>query len=121
MTFAQSAGAMQIKPLATHMGTTKTTTGGMSNGFDMGHMIGPIFHTPTQTKSEPSDRAQQVAVPSGYALVPIEPTQSMKEAMTKIIDLYYNPANKKQMYKAAHAYKAMLKAHAIEQAVRGKP
>jgi len=53
-------------------------------------------------------KAQQSVQPQGWKLVPIEPTQSMKSAMTAIIGMGYNPANKVQMYQATHTYKAML-------------
>ncbi len=54
--------------------------------------------------------APQQAIPAGWKLVPIEPTEEMVVAMNTVIERPYNQANAKQMYKARHTYKAMIAA-----------
>jgi hypothetical protein len=54
--------------------------------------------------------ALQGAVPAGWRLVPIEPTEAMVSAMHDVIELPYNYANKAHKYQAKHTYAAMLAA-----------
>jgi hypothetical protein len=55
-------------------------------------------------------KIKQISIPKGYVLVPVEPTERMCLAFEIYSSQNYNPANKKEFYKAKHTWAAMLRA-----------